>query len=98
MRLDWSINKAYVFGVYEPDVVAAMRAYVKQGMTAVDCGAHIGYFTLLLVKLVGETGKIYAFEPLPKTMRCCVRTSPLTAIATSLQRTRRLQKSQGLCD
>lgn len=66
MKLDWLINKAYVFGVYEPDVVEAMHKHVQAGMVAVDCGAHIGYHTLLLAKLVGASGKVYAFEPLPE--------------------------------
>jgi len=66
MKLDWLINKAYVFGVYEPDVVEAMHEHIRTGMVAVDCGAHIGYHTLLLAKLVGASGKVYAFEPLPE--------------------------------
>jgi FkbM family methyltransferase len=32
-------------------------------MTAVDVGAHIGYYTCLFTKLVGSYGKVYAFEP-----------------------------------
>ena len=31
-----------------------------------DLGANIGYFSLLAAKLVGEKGKVFAFEPEPK--------------------------------
>lgn len=40
--------------------------YIKNGMTVVDVGANIGYYTLLAAKLVGPSGKVYAFEPEPK--------------------------------
>jgi FkbM family methyltransferase len=35
-------------------------------MVAVDVGAHIGYFTRLLSRLVGPAGKVIAFEPSPE--------------------------------
>ena len=34
-------------------------------MTVVDVGANIGIYTALLAKIVGEKGKVYAFEPSP---------------------------------
>lgn len=36
------------------------------GMTAFDCGAHIGEYTLLFSKLVGRKGTVHAFEPDPR--------------------------------
>jgi len=42
---------------------------IKKNMTVIDIGAHIGYFTLLLAKLVGTNGTVYAFEPEPSTYR-----------------------------
>lgn len=38
---------------------------IKSGMSVVDVGANIGYYTLLAAKLVGLSGKVYAFEPEP---------------------------------
>jgi FkbM family methyltransferase len=64
--LDWQLYKAFVFGTYEPDVVTVIQRHLRPGMVAVDCGAHIGYHTLLMAKCVGKTGKVYAFEPLPE--------------------------------
>lgn len=53
----------FLYGVNDNEVVDLFIAIVKKGMKVVDIGAHIGYFTLLLAKLVGPTGKVYAFEP-----------------------------------
>jgi FkbM family methyltransferase len=36
-------------------------------MTFVDVGANVGYYTLLASHLVGDSGRVYAFEPNPKT-------------------------------
>ena len=49
-----------IFGEYETGVI---KKIIKPGMTAVDIGANFGYFSLLLSGLVGESGKVFAFEP-----------------------------------
>ena len=36
---------------------------IKPGDVVVDVGAHIGSYTLVFAKLVGPTGKVFAFEP-----------------------------------
>lgn len=41
-------------------------AHLKQGMTVMDIGAHIGVYSLLMAKAVGPTGCVYAFEPVPQ--------------------------------
>lgn len=46
----------------------AILGFVRTGMTAVDVGANIGYFTLLLADLVGPEGRVHAAEPNPRMM------------------------------
>jgi len=50
-------------GTYERDSQILICQYVRPGMIVFDVGAHTGYFTLLLSRLVGETGRVVAFEP-----------------------------------
>jgi FkbM family methyltransferase len=52
---------------YEPELTKLFEQMVKPGDVVVDVGANIGYFTLLASKLVGERGRVYAFEPAPET-------------------------------
>lgn len=66
MRVNWQMQASYAFGTYEPEVVQAAQRVVDPGCVAVDIGANIGYFTLLLAKLVGPEGRVIAFEPLPE--------------------------------
>jgi len=65
MKIDWSRHRAFVYGTWEPAVVKALVEVVKPGASAVDIGAHIGFYTLILSKMVGPQGRVLAFEPLP---------------------------------
>jgi len=45
------------------------KSTVKNGMTVLEIGANIGFFTMLFAKLAGENGKVFAFEPDPDNFR-----------------------------
>ena len=51
----------------DPEIEAAQKR-LKPGMTAVDIGANIGCFALAMARAVGPTGRVYAFEPMPKNL------------------------------
>jgi FkbM family methyltransferase len=50
---------------YEPNVTRVFHKHLKPGMTFIDIGANIGFFTLLAAHIVGKAGKVFAFEPNP---------------------------------
>jgi FkbM family methyltransferase len=52
-------------GVFEPETVDAVKAFLRPGGTFVDVGAHVGFFSLLGAKLVGGAGRVIAVEPDP---------------------------------
>jgi cyclopropane fatty-acyl-phospholipid synthase-like methyltransferase len=43
-----------------------LEAYVKEGMTAVDIGSGMGFFTLEMARLVGPGGRIVAIDLQPR--------------------------------
>ena len=55
-----------IFRTYEPFETSLLSAEIRPGMTIVDVGANIGYYTLLFSKLAGNAGRVYAFEPEPQ--------------------------------
>jgi FkbM family methyltransferase len=50
-------------GSYERELVNLFKRVLKPGMTVLDLGANIGYFSVLAAGLVGNTGQVHAFEP-----------------------------------
>lgn len=53
----------------ESNQVEVIRSVVAPGDCAIDVGANIGVYTILLSRLVGHSGTVHAFEPVPQTFR-----------------------------
>jgi hypothetical protein len=47
---------------YQKNTTAIIKHFVKPSMKCIDIGANIGYFSAILNKLVGKSGKVYSFE------------------------------------
>lgn len=60
---DHVIGLNIVRGRYEAEEVHFTRSVLRPGDTALDAGAHIGFFAMHMAAAVGATGRIYAFEP-----------------------------------
>lgn len=58
-------REIWMNSAYEPFETGLIKNLVKEGMTVVDAGGNIGYYTLIMSKLVGKNGKVYVFEPDP---------------------------------
>jgi FkbM family methyltransferase len=54
----------YLNKTFEPEVTKLFQNVLKPGMTAIDVGADMGYFSVLMSTLVKDTGAVFSFEPI----------------------------------
>jgi FkbM family methyltransferase len=53
----------YVFGSYELPTIHFLEKALKPGENVLDVGAQVGYTALVFSKIIGEKGRVFAFEP-----------------------------------
>lgn len=56
----------YILRDYEADA-AFVQAFIKPGMNVIDIGANIGFYSVMMAKLIGPGGINYAFEAATET-------------------------------
>jgi FkbM family methyltransferase len=73
-------------GGYERATTELLQDLLRPGCTFVDLGANIGYFTVLAASLVHPGGRVWCFEPNPRTyerLEANVRGSRAASLVTS---------------
>jgi len=63
LELNPRTGRDYWRGTAEPAVQTVLKERLQRGMVFYDIGANIGFFTLLGACLVGNQGRVFAFEP-----------------------------------
>jgi FkbM family methyltransferase len=105
----WHDYPAAILGYTESPLIGWFKENVVQGETWLDVGAHYGYTAIALNRLVGETGRVFAFEPVLSTAGSIVKTgllnhfSRLTVLPVALGtppelELRRLPTVRGMAD
>lgn len=59
-------RQVVISGTREEQLKAVLERELRPGATVLDLGANIGYYTMMMAKLLGPRGKIYAIEPEPR--------------------------------
>src|SRR5947207_9715779 len=77
----WHDYPGAILGTTEKPLLDWFRRNVLLGETWVDVGAHYGYTAIALCRLVGPTGRVFAFEPVLGTAGCVARSRELNALA-----------------
>lgn len=70
----WHDYPAAILGRTEVHLLKWFSQSVNLGETWLDIGAHYGYTAIALCKNVGDSGKVFAFEPLLSTAGFLART------------------------
>lgn len=80
----WYWSKKLGRGGYDARVFLELARILSPGDACLDIGANVGQYSVNLSKIVGPSGKIWAFEPVPYTrailrlvLRYCGVVSPM---------------------
>jgi FkbM family methyltransferase len=68
----WWISRfrfEFLAGWLERESMVWCRELINPGMTVVDIGAHLGYYSRRFSKMVGRNGRVLAFEAHPENAR-----------------------------
>lgn len=79
--LDHAHAGLIVRGTLELSVQEALRRTLRRGGVFYDIGANVGFFTLVGARIVGEHGRVIAFEPVPSCARAVARNIELNELA-----------------
>lgn len=61
----WIDHNILAYGQYDPALHRILRDTVKPNWQCLDVGGNIGHIALYMAKLVGDSGKVNIFEPVP---------------------------------
>jgi len=68
-EIDMSLHrvmKKYFFHTHEMFLERIFKRYLAAGKIFVDVGANCGYWSAYTLSLVGQSGEVHAFEPVPQ--------------------------------
>jgi FkbM family methyltransferase len=68
MHLRLPTEESYWRGTHEPDVQNAISVALRPGIVIYDIGAHLGSIALGTARLVGDLGRVVAFEGDPENV------------------------------
>jgi FkbM family methyltransferase len=87
----------YLGGDHEPELRALMRQLPLEGGVCVDVGANVGLHTVLMSRLVGPAGRVFAFEPDPDNFRLLETNLRLNGAGNVTTRQRAIGDADGVC-
>ena len=64
-----SSHSGFILGNHETEVQQFLASVLRPGMVYYDVGANVGFFATIAARLVGPSGKVVCFEPLPENAR-----------------------------
>jgi FkbM family methyltransferase len=77
---DWAYWALYMGLDHEPEITSVVSHLIRPGDVVVDVGANFGWYTTQFAGLVGPSGAVYAFEPVPATFERLLEHLELNAL------------------
>ncbi|MGH9475541.1 MAG: FkbM family methyltransferase [Terriglobales bacterium] len=77
----WHDYPGAILGRTERPLLEYFAKNAGTGETWLDIGAHYGYISIGLCKVVGSSGRVFAFEPMINTAGCITRTRSINQLS-----------------
>lgn len=71
----------YLLGTSEPLEQETLARLLKPGMVFYDIGANVGFYSTIAARIVGPSGRVYAFEPCPEFAAAARRNAALNGFS-----------------
>jgi FkbM family methyltransferase len=78
---DITILPSMLNGNYEDYLIEVYKTLLSKNDTIIDVGANIGILSIIGAKIVGEKGKVFAFEPVPENYDSLVNNIKLNRLS-----------------
>jgi FkbM family methyltransferase len=62
-------HSGFILGNHEAEVQEVLAKVLQPGMVYYDVGANVGFFAIVAARLLGPSGSVVCFEPLPENAR-----------------------------
>lgn len=62
--VELGVSRPILCDTYDSEEAILLKTIVKPGDTVFDIGTNIGFYSMLLSKIVGASGQVFGFEPL----------------------------------
>ena len=62
---DLYVSASIIEGGFELAETKFIKSTLKPGDVAIDIGGNLGYYTMLFASIVGRSGRVFSFEPMP---------------------------------
>lgn len=72
---------SFVFGTHELGLQRLLQLLARPEMAFYDVGANVGFYSMIVGRLVGAKGHVVAFEPLPENARWIAHNAALNGFA-----------------
>ncbi|MEJ0093433.1 MAG: FkbM family methyltransferase [Methylocella sp.] len=81
---DFIQRRIFYFGMFEPNLTYYMMSQLHASDHVVDIGANVGYITLLVSHIVGDSGRVVSIEASPTTFALLSRNLKLNETSNVL--------------
>ena len=95
---DWIQQNLYFLNQYEERELRFLESMLKPGDIFIDVGANIGLFSLVASAIIGESGKVYAFEPYSKNFDKLLHHIKLNGLENVIAERRAVSDKSGWID